>query len=509
MLSSVRTARLGAGAWWLWVGIVAGGSALGCACGGAGTGGDAGASADGGGAADGATGRDGGVPPPEGGGHDGRVVDGALDDAGGLVDAGGSTLARIELSTIVDDVPFLASYHSHNPKVVCLGRDCFLAHLEHRTDTSDTRQDVFNIRFRRSRDAGATFVSMALLENRVARPPAVVADPESGAVFFLAPHDVWVSDGPAWLYRYGPADGYAAPEVTASIPQGSAGKFTAFYDEFRDQLYYFTHNSTLATPYPSFFVLDRDGAVVRALALTSSTFATGPFRIRGIHYPYLAMHGSTLVAAWTTTNGFVPLIGRLPPYESIHAIRSEDGGGSWTTLGGAALALPIPSAVDGPATRITSDEESTTYGTTTHKWLSGFEVTAAGVHFSYLAGAPLDAQRYVRVERADGSLARTTPWEGARVRIHGQSSVFVRGGSELVAVGFDGGSRRLVALRSADDGRTWADHAVSDALDAGCGAYAVDVHRRPLAGGEIVGVFTRDCGDGVPRALVRFSLGPP
>jgi hypothetical protein len=237
--------------------------------------------------------------------------------------------------------------------------------------------------------------------------------------------------------------------------------------------------------------------------LTSAEYQPGPL-LRGNHYPYLAVGGSTVFAAWTSTNQFVPQLQGLPPYESIHAIRTEDGGGSWATLAGDPLTTPVLSSLAGPATRIVYGDEA---NSTAHKWLSGFIAYRGALHFSYLTRPAPDREHYVRVDVATGSFTANyfPTWSGGATHIHALDGVFVDGGAVLYAVGSDDATGQLVVLASSDTGSTWHDHAAVAIGAPGCQAYGIDAHRRTLANGSIVGVFTRICPN-APNALVRFIV---
>jgi len=438
---------------------------------------------------------------------------GTGDDAGTSGGADGSdpnnpgpSPQSIQLAVVNPDVPVLATFQSHSPKIYCYQTRCFLAYLEHRSNPADTRPDVFDIRLRMSSDSGVTFSSFGAIANAQARAPAIVGD-NAGNVYVLYPDNVTDTAGYVHFLRYSSTNGYSAPVVNVSFARGGTGKFTAAYYAWTNRIYYFTNvNSWGTNDTPNLFALDPNGGVLAEVMLTSAEYQTGPLRLRGNHYPYLAVNGSTLIAAWTSTNEFATYIQGLPPYESIHAIKTEDGGNSWLTLANQPLATPVLGTLAGPATRITYSDETNAFA---HKWLSNIIAYGGSLHFSYLTRPSPDREHYVRVNLASGAFTANyfPAWSGGSTRIHSLDGVFVDGGAALYAIGADDATGQLVVLASSDAGTSWHDHAAVAIGTAGCQAYGIDAHRKTLPNGTIVGVFTRICPN-APNALVRFVVAP-
>ncbi|NOS72281.1 MAG: hypothetical protein HOP33_20445 [Verrucomicrobia bacterium] len=65
--------------------------------------------------------------------------------------------------------------------------------------------------------------------------------------------------------------------------------------------------------------------------------------------------------------------------------------------------------------------------------------------------------------------------------------------SPLYCVGQDAASNRLVCLESEDNGETWRDHAVSEAV---MNPYAIGGRREVTADGWIIGSFTDQTPEG-------------
>lgn len=173
-------------------------------------------------------------------------------------------------------------------------------------------------------------------------------------------------NGPhAVFYKFSAMDNYRRP-IVRYLPNGSAGKYTSYYDAYRKRIYYFTFWDA---PTPNFFILDLDGNILQSLSLTQ------PGGNARIQYPHLAMGGTTLYAAWTTYPHSGPF-----RYWDIHFMLSEDGGYTWKRADGTPLALPVVADNTGPTDMVNLPDELDI-----STWLSSFTFLNNSLHFFYFA----------------------------------------------------------------------------------------------------------------------------
>jgi hypothetical protein len=375
-------------------------------------------------------------------------------------------LASIDI-TLVDDRAFgFGTFQSHNQKVVSNRNGLFMTHIRDRNEAYTAQQ----WRLSHSADGGTSFTTLYEATNAT-NPPVLETDAQDN-LYLIRPDFV---DRNAYLYRFLAAEGYARPHISC-LPNGSAGKYCAFYDPVRQQLYYFAHNN-------SFHVVGLDGTVRRSCQLLQA----GPDAV--LQYPHLSLDlDGTLYAAWTTSRPDRYL------YWDIHTMRSRDAGESWQTLEGASLTPPIVADNHGPTDRVSLDDEFEY-----HTWLASFMAKGGKLHFLYHYPAPgAPRQHYTRYDLPTARKDRDVwpEFRGDRLSPSHNDGFFAgraaMPGSPLYCVLAQDG--RLVCLASDDNGETWRDHAISEqrfaVSEEFSNPYAIGGCRELTAGGEIVGAFT-------------------
>ncbi len=373
-------------------------------------------------------------------------------------DPPGPASNRIELVCIDDHATGYATFQSHNQKLVSNRHGIFLAYIRSRNAAYTAQQ----WRLVRSTDGGRHFTTV--FEATDATNPPVLETDADDNLFLARPDFV---DGHAHLYRFSAADGYAHPLVS-KIPQGAAGKYAMILDRPRRQLYFFSHNN-------SFHTLGLDGLVRRSVILLKD----GPDA--ALQYPSLSLTpDGTLHAAWTTVKHGVYL------YWDIHHMLSRDGGETWQTLRGQPVALPAIADQHGPTDRIIRDDEYEV-----HTWLSNFLALEGKIHFVYLAQSKPPREHYLRIDLKSGR-RDVDVWpdvKGEKLELQGLDGFFasraVDSSCPLYCVLASRG--HLACLANNDNGRTWHDHAVSDATFH---LYAVGGCRELANDGTILGAFT-------------------
>lgn len=369
-------------------------------------------------------------------------------------------LARIELTRVDDKAIAYATFQSHNQKVISNRHGIFLTYVK--SAPENYLAQVW--RLMRSTDGGRTFNTF-FEETRGTSAPALETDREGG-LYLTRPDFV---DGNAYLSRFSSPD--TAPETTTLVG-GSAGKYCSLLDEAHQRIFYFAHNGT-------FHVTGTDGRV----QMTISLLISGPNAVT--QYPHLTLSDDgTLYAAWTTNklNEYL--------YRSIQAMKSSDGGETWSTLDGQALTLPIVSDDTGPTTRISADDELEV-----HSWLSSFLWKQGKLHFVYWAKTTPERQRYVRYDAVTGrkELDIEPIFTDQTPDKPNDSGILVtdRNNSEspLYLVSTIDDRKRLACVTSSDNGTTWRMFAVSDHLSP-FRTYSIGGARQLTKNGEIIGTFT-------------------
>jgi DNA-binding beta-propeller fold protein YncE len=370
------------------------------------------------------------------------------------------SLVPIELTEVDSQAVAYATFQSHNQKVVSNRHGIFLTYIRSAADDYLAQ----NWRMLHSDDGGKSFRTV-FEETRGTNPPVIETDDE-GRLFVTRPD---FRDGHAYLSRFATPD--AAPETT-TLKGGAAGKFCQLLDERRQQLYYFAHSGT-------FHTVGTDGRNAKSVTL----LVAGPKAVT--QYPHLTLDDDgTLYAAWTTNNLNEYL------YRSIQAMKSADGGETWTTLDGKPLTLPIVSDDTGPTTRISRDDELEV-----HSWLSSFLWNRGKLHFIYWGKTSPQRQRYLRYDAATGEkeldiepiFARNPPAQpndaGLLVTDRDQYD------SPLFFVSTIEDRKRLACLISTDNGASWREFAVSDRAFPHR-VYSIGGARNLTSDGAIIGTFT-------------------
>jgi hypothetical protein len=361
----------------------------------------------------------------------------------------------IVMFTLDPDATHYGTFQSHNQKVAANKDGIFTTHIRTRNDAYTAQQ----WRLSRSTDGGRTFTTLHEATHATqASPIEIDAD---GTLHMVR---VDFLDGNAYHYRFSAKDNFASPVIT-KVTGAAAGKHSMVMDQGRQQLYFFAHNNT-------FHVLGLDGSVKRSVTLITD----GPHAI--LQYPLLAMaDDGTLVAAWTTVKKDAYL------YWDIHAIRSSDGGETWTTLAGKDLSVPIIADDTGPADLISSTDEFTV-----HTWLANLIVAGGKIHMVYQAQSQPPKSHYVRYDLASGRRdAHQQPTVGGKShQFASLDGFFTKDDQRLfLTTAFQG---RLVSMMSTDWGLTWTDFAAGPVITNPL--YATGGYRNVTPDGMVVGTVT-------------------
>jgi hypothetical protein len=359
------------------------------------------------------------------------------------------------------DVIHSATFQSHNQKVVAHGERIYTSHLRSRNASSTSQTWRLSV----SDDGGRTFRPMA--EETLATNPPVLEIASDGTLYLFRVDfasgsgflDTWTPDAPRDI----------TGRTTTVIPGAAAGKYAAILDEPRGRLCFCSHNGT-------FHRLATDGTIVDSRTL----FLPGPHAI--LQYPHLSLDDEgALHLAWTTLQHGAYL------YRSIHHVLSPDGGDTFRTMDGRAVATPLVADESGPATLVTLDDEADV-----HTWLSSGLARAGKWHALYQAQFQPPRQHAVRYDIATGrrEIDLSPEFRGAEIALAGLDGFFVadpRRPRRLYAVGND--DDRLACLVSDDAGTTWRDHARTAERWS---LYAIGGARWTTAGGDLIGTFTED-----------------
>lgn len=378
--------------------------------------------------------------------------------------ASDGNIETIRLTCVDPSATGYGTFQSHNQKVVANKRGYFMTHIRTRNEDYTAQQ----WRLSWSRDGGVSFTT--LFEGTHATNPPVLETDDDDNLYLIRPDFV---DGNAYLYRFLASGDYNHPAITP-IPHGAAGKFCATIDRARKQLYYFAHNNT-------FHRLALDGTVRSSIELIR------PGKHAVLQYPLLFLDDSGILhAAWTTQQHGVYL------YWDIHYLQSGDGGESWRTMNGTSVVLPVVADNEGPADRITLDDEFEA-----HTWLSSFLVRGNKAHFLYLAQTSPPRQHYTRFDltTAARELDLQPEFFGKALRLRGLDGLFATRRTDpsapIYVISRDSHANRLACLVSHDDGTTWQDYAVSSEV---ANVYAIGGSQEVTADGWIIGSFTEQIG---------------
>ena len=370
-----------------------------------------------------------------------------------------------------------ATFQSHNQKVVENAHGIFLSYI--------TSYSPSNWHLVRSTDGGATFQPVCE-STYYTKAPAIETD-EAGSIYMIHAENDESSNHPAYFYRFDPPS--FPISASSQIQNGSAGKFTTYFDRCRNQIFLFTFWDS---PTHNFFALDLDGNMLYSRSLTQQG------RNARIQYPHLATDGCDLYAAWTTQQHG----SGTPLYRSIQFMRSGDGGHNWQTAGGANLSIPVVGDDTGPTTMITLNDEF--YVNT---WLSNMHVDASGIHFMYYAASPMDRQHYVRYTKSGTCDINIYPtWEAGESSIASLDGFVVTRPDGILFATAHTRDNRLAVFMSDDGGRTWFDYALSDPLEEGYFHYSIGGSREIGPSGRILGTYTKQSTTGNPHEVWFFAV---
>jgi hypothetical protein len=385
----------------------------------------------------------------------------------------------IEPVFVAESTTNYSTFQSHNQKVLENAHGIFITYI---TSFSPASWHLM-----RSTDGGVTFQPVCEA-TYTTKAPAIETD-EYGNIYMIHSENDESFGSPAYFYRFDAAAGFPI-SASSQIPNGSAGKFTTFFDRGRDQIYLFTFWDS---PTQNFFALDRSGNVLYSHALTQ------PGSYARIQYPHLRMDGFDLYAAWTTQD----LGSGTPNYRSIHFMRSGDGGHFWQTAGGANLVIPVVADDTGPTSMVSLADE-----VSVNTWLSNFIVDGSGIHFMYYAASPLDREHYVRFSKSTGScdINLYPAWEAGDSSIASLDGFFVARPDGILFAAAHDRSSRLAVFLSDDGGVTWLDYALSEPLEENYAHYSIGGCREVTPSGRIMGTFTKQNMVGGLHEVFFFSV---
>ncbi len=397
------------------------------------------------------------------------------------------TVLAVPITEVDSGSTFYSVFGSYHRTVVVTRYGVFMTHL-HDTDPHGGNVDAsltfYTWRFLRSTDGGATW-SLLYSSTNASNPPTLVADP-NGVIYMVfgklsGQTNNW-DTSPATFLRFDNSNGFTAPIVTASLPNLAGGKYNLCLDWPRQQLYYSSWGRWFA-------VLSLSGAVLSTVRLqVNGTYATP-------EYPHFALdEAGVLYFACTTTPLAFPV---GPPYHDIHAMKSADGGTTWTTLTGTPITLPAVCDDTGPLTLVSLPGEADQ-----DPWLWSLIVKRGKLHGAY--EVPLlspRVQHYFRYDTATGVKdIDTTVWGGASLSFKSLSGALVSNPitQRIYAVSKNNdvtsSDTRIGALYSDDDGVTWHDYALSVSLGGPSSTqtvYSIGAAATATAWGSLFGSYTQ------------------
>lgn len=384
----------------------------------------------------------------------------------------------------------------------------------------------------RSTNGGATLPPVyqhcpppALLSTCPGGPAPAIETDRDGNIYLIYSD---VNTGHAYFMRFLVANNYQNP-TSVLLEYGEAQKYSAVIDESRGKIYYAANSSVAA--YPTYtpttmwlYTISLDGSDVRRDRLTvpGVTFDVpslpdwGPYPVEA-QYPslYLDEH-EHLYVAWTTSFNRSDCDPEDQTcvawnYYSIHFMRSLDGAGTWQTLAGTPLTLPVVAGGDG------AEVDEVTVEQNMGSFLWNILVKQGKVHFIYREGTkdgkPLHYVRYDTVTSVREQ--DTTTWGGEEITFnspHGDCSTRrERLDSTIYCVSTTAGpDDRLAVLVTEDNGQTWKDHAATLA-NTGCNEtchHFLSTARQVAEGSVILGAYTQG-QNGEPAPLSFFTVPVP
>ena len=380
--------------------------------------------------------------------------------------------------------PGYATFQSHTQLVTSNQYGIFVSFLSNEAPETGGSfyGNLYQWSLDRSTDGGKTFASTYTSPLAYVRASTIDTD-SSGNIFAVTiddgPPGTDLNAGSATLEEFSPPN-FSSPVVLATVPQIVGGdKFTMIYDPTRQQFYL----AGMGDEPNQFAIVSNTGTVEKIEQLFSGGTSLE-------EYPLLAMDGSRLYFAWTTTPpNDEPVI-----YNGIHFIYSDDGGLTWYTPQGTALTPPFPADDSGPVADIVPAQ----YAGVDSTWLSNFTVYNGVAQFMFSIGAPnWPGEMYERTTMSPYSTTdlQNSTWGAYGDHINALDGFFTRDpndASTIYAIGEDSdeqnsqGAAPIIVMKSADNGLTWTEYAKSSQL---YNVYAMN-GARWVSGYGIVGEFT-------------------
>jgi len=387
-------------------------------------------------------------------------------------------LVPIEITLVDNNATFYGTFQSHNQKIVSNDYGIFMTHIRTRNESFTAQQ----WRLSRSTNGGESFTTV-YEATHATNPPAIETDSQGN--IYLVRGDFL--DNNAYLYKFSPQNNFTQPTIT-TIPRVGADKYSMMIDEPNSRLFFFSK-------YDWFNVIGFDGSIQRTVRLHRDG------DVADLVYPHLAMGaGGVLHLAWTSQKIGIYL------YWDIHHMITPDGGATWKNLDGSTLRPRIVTDHNGPAQRITLDDEFES-----HTWLSNFMVKDGKVHFVYLAQAPANRQHYMRYNAQTGAreIDRQPDFKGDVLPLRGLDGFFAscsdQPGSPLYYVSF--AVSTLGCLVCYDNGTTWNDFAWGGATFPG--TYSIGGCREITDDGYILGSFTATGYNPERVYFFKINTNPP
>jgi hypothetical protein len=419
---------------------------------------------------------------------------------------------QVKITEVDPDAVRLATFQSHNQKVVANAYGIFMTH-NHKQECCDSNGNCCDAKdplcfdptpsVGRCRGAGRDYISTWRLSRSVnggvtfttiyegkhgTSPPALETD--SRGNIYLAHANYFQGGQNSYVMRFLASNNFQKPTST-TLTGAWGAKFAMEIDEARGQLYFFSNANKF------FRVRLSDLAILAEYQLTRDGTNAN------MHYPHLYLDDNgNLYLAWTTAFLTHDTANR-PPYWSIHFMRSLDGGATWMKPNGQRLAPPIIADDTGPTDEITPADEHDV-----NTWLSTFLVKGDKAHFVYRVGPPVNKEHYVRYDLAKAHIDRNVvPFEGDGVPILNTDGVCStrRSINEIFCVSKSSNRNpdsRIVVLKSEDNGLTWRKHAVGPIAFT----YALGGSPQVTDDGYIIGSYTESSNfqDPTVKKIVKF-----
>ncbi len=374
-------------------------------------------------------------------------------------------LVDIEFTRIDTNINYFGTFQSHNQKIVANANGIFLAYVILTTGDEMVTNNTWKLM--RSTDGGDTFSTLDSGANGT-RAPAIETDENNN--IYLAFPDWLAGDGRFYFVRYLASENYATAHTTIMTGATSWAKHAMAYDPGRHRFYIGTQPGGMLT-------VGADGVQVGGL---KNVWSAGPNS--QAQYPHLHVDASgTLYYAETASanSGYL--------YRSIHALKSSDGGTSWTALDGTPVNLPVPCDTTGAATMISGMDELDV-----HTWLCSTLTKGGRTHFFYaLNPGTITNVPYMNYDSTTGQRQhyRNLQNAGAQIDVAMFDGFFathdLTSGSPLYAIMHDR-LGRTACLYSPNNGGNWYDYALDTTQYY---AYSTGGAHTVTPDGYIIGTF--------------------